>query len=81
MPLYTSSEIKAKIETLDARIAKAEDSQIYTSGGPGAGMHTQRGDLRAMYAERERLEKLFARVAAEEQGSAVAQGVQYRRAE
>lgn len=57
MPLYTQDEVKAEIVALKAKIAKAEDRQAYTSGGPGSGAHEQRGDLRAMY---ERLAKLEA---------------------
>jgi len=62
MPLYTKDEIKAKIEALDAKIAKAEDAQASTSGGPGQGMHLQRGDLGAMYKERERWLKEYERL-------------------
>ena len=68
MPLYTKDEIKAKIAALDAKIAKAEDQQEYTSGGPGAGMHQARGSLAAMYKERERLEKEYERLEALEAG-------------
>lgn len=62
MPAYTAAEIKAKLTVLDAKIAKAEDQQATTSGGPGQGQHTQRGDLAAMYRERERLEKEYERL-------------------
>ena len=79
MPLYTSAEIKVKIEALDAKIATAEDSQAITAGGPGAGQHTQRGDLAAMYRERKRLEGLFAAAEDREQGLALAQPSVYRR--
>jgi hypothetical protein len=64
MPLYSLDEIKAKIEALDLKIAKAEDTQATTSGGPGQGQHTQRGDLGAMYRERERLSKEYERLEA-----------------
>lgn len=79
MPLYTAAEIRDKITALDARIAKAEESQEYVSGGPGAGMHTVRGLLGSMYKERERLEKLYAAAEAREQGGGVSQGAYYQR--
>lgn len=78
MPLYTKEEIKTKIEALDAKIAKAEDQQEYTSGGPGAGMHQARGSLAAMYRERERLLKEYDRLEAAEYGGPV-NLVQFRR--
>lgn len=59
MPLYTKEEIKAKIEALDAKITKAEDSQSYNAG---ANISLSRGDLRAMYSERERLVKEYDRL-------------------
>ncbi|MBW1992225.1 MAG: hypothetical protein JRI59_08945 [Deltaproteobacteria bacterium] len=71
MPLYTKEEIRARIEALDAKIAKAEEAQAYTSGGPGDGMHHQRGDLRAMYAERQYWLREYERLEALEQGGAV----------
>jgi hypothetical protein len=70
MPLYTKEQIAAKIEALDAKIAKAETDQAYTSGGPGDGMHHQRGDLNAMYRERQYWLKEYERLEAMEQGSA-----------
>jgi hypothetical protein len=79
MPLYTAAEIKAMLVTLAAKIAKAEDSQEYVAGGPGAGQHTVRGLLGSMYKERERLEKLYAAAEAREQGTGIAQGAYYQR--
>jgi len=69
MPVYTKAEIKAKLDVLDLKIAKAEDTQAVTSGGPAQGQHTQRGDLGAMYRERERLSKEFERLEALESHS------------
>jgi hypothetical protein len=77
MALRTSAEIKVKIIALEAKIAKAEDQQASTSGGPAQGQHTQRGDLSAMYRELDRLEKLYAKVEAQEQGPAVPSLVQF----
>jgi len=71
MPRYSLAEIDAKIDALDIRIAKAEESQIYTSGGPGAGQHTQRGDLAAMYRERQYWLKERDRIEALDRGGAV----------
>jgi hypothetical protein len=65
MALYTAADIKAKLDALDARIAKAETAQSYEAG---AGMRLARGDLAAMYKERARLEKLYASAAAGEAG-------------
>jgi hypothetical protein len=79
MPLYTSAEIKTKIDLLDAKIAKAEEAQEIVAGGPGAGQHTVRGSLGSMYKERERLEKLYAAAEGREQGTGLAQGACYRR--
>lgn len=62
MPVYTKEEIKAQLVALDAKIGKSEDRQSYASGGPGAGAHEQRGDLAAMYRERERLTKEYERL-------------------
>ncbi|OGP69680.1 MAG: hypothetical protein A2Y80_02125 [Deltaproteobacteria bacterium RBG_13_58_19] len=59
MPLYTLSEVKAKIEALDAKIAKAEQAQSYQAG---AGMQLARGDLAAMYKERDRWIKEYDRL-------------------
>lgn len=77
MSLYTAAEIKAEILRLNGKIAKAEDQQITTGGGPGQGQHTQRGDLGAMYRERKRLEDLYAQVAAQEQGAGSTSLVQF----
>lgn len=62
MALYTLNEIKAEIIALKLKIEKAEESQAYTSGGPGGGMHTARGDLDAMYQRLKYLEKEYERV-------------------
>jgi len=62
MPVYTAVEIKAKLVALDIKIDKAEKEQATTGAGPGAGQHLQRGDLRAMYQERERLSKEYERL-------------------
>lgn len=62
MPLYTQDEIKAEIIVLKAKIAKAEDRQEYTSGGPGSGAHERRGDLRAMYDRLAQLEAEWLRL-------------------
>lgn len=78
MPLYTKEEIKAKIEALDAKIAKAESEQAYTSGGPGGGMVLRRGDLEAMYRERQYWLKEYERLEALEQGGLIAK-VTWRR--
>lgn len=68
MPLYTLAEIKAKIEALDTQIAKTEPQQSYTAGGPGDGMHHARGDLSAMYRERQYWLKEYDRQAARDDG-------------
>ena len=68
MPVYTKAEIKAMITALDAKIAKAEGEQAYTTGGVGQGQHTQRGDLGAMYRERARLWQEYDRLEALEAG-------------
>lgn len=68
MPLYTLAEIKAKIEALDGQISKTESQQAYTSGGPGDGMHHSRGDLLAMYRERQYWLKEHERQEAREAG-------------
>lgn len=68
MALYTAAQILVKIESLDAKIAKAEDAQSYQAG---AGLNLSRGDLRAMYAERDRLIKEYEKAAAGESGSAI----------
>jgi hypothetical protein len=70
MPLYTKDQIRAKIEALEAQIAKAEASQAYTSGGPGDGMHHQRGDLRAMYQQLQFWLREFERLESQESGGA-----------
>lgn len=62
MALYTLEEIKAEIIALKEKTAKAEESQAYTSGGPGGGMHTARGDLEAMYRRLQYLEKEYERL-------------------
>ena len=62
MPAYTSAEIKDKLLALDLMIAKAEKEQATTGAGPGSGQHLERGNLRAMYGERERLTKEFERL-------------------
>jgi len=51
MALYTLAQVAAKIGALDAKIEKAETAQSY---GAGASMSLARGDLAAMYRERER---------------------------
>jgi len=76
MPLYTSAEIKTRIEILDAKIAKAESAQSYDAG---ANLRLARGDLDAMYRERARLEKLYALAEGRETGSGLAQPVAYQR--
>jgi DNA repair exonuclease SbcCD ATPase subunit len=70
MPLYSKEEIKTKIEALEAQIAKAESQQAYTSGGPGDGMHSQRGDLRAMYQQLQFWLKEYERLEAADQSGA-----------
>jgi len=65
MPLYTLAEVKVKIEALDAKIAKAETAQSYDAG---ANLRLARGDLAAMYRERERLVKDYERLEAAESG-------------
>ena len=62
MPAYSSVEIKAKLLALDEMIVKAEKEQETTGAGPGSGQHLQRGNLRAMYLERERLTKEYERL-------------------
>lgn len=62
MPAYTAVEIKAKLTILDEKIDKAEKEQATTGAGPGAGQHLERGNLRAMYLERERLSKEYERL-------------------
>jgi hypothetical protein len=66
MALYSSAEIKAKIEVLDAKISKAETAQEY---GAGVNVSLRRGDLDAMYRQRERWIKLYEEVAAQEAGT------------
>jgi predicted porin len=66
MALYTSAEIKAKIEALDLKIAKAETAQEYTAG---VQMGLKRGALEAMYAERARLTREYEKAEAQESGS------------
>lgn len=73
MPLYTKEEIKAKIEALDAKIAKAEEAQSYRAGmpsGPGEGMVHERGSLAAMYRERQYWIEQYERLERLEQGGA-----------
>ncbi len=62
MPVYSLTEVKAMIVALDAKIASAESEQSYVFGGPGEGQDIQRGDLAAMYRERERLCKEYERL-------------------
>lgn len=50
MALYTAAEIAAKIADLDTKIGKAETAQSY---GAGVQVTLARGDLKAMYAERQ----------------------------
>lgn len=69
MALYTAAEIKDLLTALNARIIKAETAQSY---GAGAGMQVARGDLAAMYRERERLEKLYAQAEVTEAGGSTA---------
>jgi hypothetical protein len=71
MPRYSLAEIDVKLDALDAAIAKAEKEQAYTAGGPGAGTHTQRGDLAAMYRERQFWLKERDRIEALARGGAV----------
>jgi len=78
MPLYTKDEIKAEIIALKAKIAKAEDRQEYTSGGPGVGAHERRGDLRAMYDRLAKLEAEWSRLDAIE-GNGSTSYVQFER--
>jgi hypothetical protein len=78
MPLYTKDEIKAEIIALKAKIAKAEDRQEYTSGGPGDGAHERRGDLRAMYDRLAKLEAEWSRLDAIDAGGYVSY-VQFER--
>ena len=66
MALYTSAEIKIKIEALDLKIAKAETAQEYTAG---AQVGLKRGALEAMYAERTRLTREYEKAEAQESGS------------
>ena len=65
MALYTKAEVKAKILDLDEAIAKAEQAQSYDAGGQ---VRLARGDLRAMYQERERWIKEYERLAGAESG-------------
>lgn len=65
MPLYTSAQVQAKIEALDAAIAKAQTAQSY---GAGSGVTLARGDLAAMYRERDRWIKEYERLEATESG-------------
>lgn len=65
MGYYTAAQIATKIDTLDTAIAKAESAQSYQAG---AGLGLTRGDLRAMYAERERLVKEYEKASAAESG-------------
>jgi len=78
MALYTSAEIKAKIESLDAKIAKAETAQSY---GAGSGLNLQRGDLAAMYRERERLAREYDKAEAQEATGAFFNRVEFGRPE
>ena len=57
MPPDTIQSIEAEIADLRDKISKAEEQQAFTSGGPGAGSHIQRGDLRSMYNRLLRLEE------------------------
>lgn len=65
MALYTKAEVAAKITVLDAAITKAETAQSYQAG---QGMQLARGELRAMYAERERWIREYERLEATEAG-------------
>lgn len=69
MPVYTKEEIKAQIAALVIKIAKTEDEQVLVPSGAGAGFHKQRGDLAAMYRERDRLEKKYELLETRELGS------------
>lgn len=51
----TLAEYDAEITAVRAKLTKSMDEQGHTSGGPGAGMALQRGDVRAI---REYLELL-----------------------
>ena len=62
MPAYSSVVLKAKLAVLDEKIDKAEKEQVTSGAGPGAGQHLERGNLRAMYLERERLTKEIERM-------------------
>lgn len=65
MALYTRAQVAAKIVVLDAAITKAETAQEYEAG---QGMRLARGDLAAMYAEREKWLKEYERLEAAEAG-------------
>jgi len=67
MALYTAAEILAKIEALDTKIDKAESAQSWG----GAQTNMSRGDLKAMYAERERWIKEYDKAAANAAGGLV----------
>lgn len=68
MPLYSLDDIRAKITALDAAIAKAEQAQSYEAGGQ---MRLARGDLAAMYKERDRWIKEYDKLDAQDQGGLV----------
>jgi len=71
MPAFTLAEIKEQIDEVRADLKKAQENQAYTSGGPAAGMHSQRGDVRSMQARLEWLCKEYERLEARENGGAV----------
>jgi hypothetical protein len=56
MGIYTAAELLTKIQDLDAKIDKAETAQSYDAG---PNVRLARGDLAAMYRERERLIKEY----------------------
>jgi hypothetical protein len=68
MALYTLAQIAAKIAALDAKIEKAETAQSYDAG---AAMRLARGDLAAMYRERERWIKEYQKLEAASGGGFV----------
>jgi len=75
MALYTLAQIAAKIAALDAKIEKAETAQSYDAG---AAMRLARGDLAAMYRERERWIKEYQQLEATA-GGGFANKVQFQR--
>ena len=77
MALYTAAEIKARIGALLLKIEKAETAQSY---GAGVQVTLTRGDLRAMYHELERLEKLYRQVEVQESGAGTTAYVQFEEA-